>query len=87
MFASFLAIHRILHMRFSIRDCLLVTVVVGLCVAWWMDHRWQMAQRRALSYENHELQARYEGARKDRDECRELARKLGAWSHRIPQGD
>jgi len=28
-------------MKFSIRDLLLVTVVVAVLVAWWMDHRRQ----------------------------------------------
>ena len=26
-------------MRFSIRDLLLVTMIVAVCVAWWLDHR------------------------------------------------
>ncbi len=27
-------------MRFSIRDLMLVTVIVALAVAWWLEHRW-----------------------------------------------
>ena len=30
-------------MKFSIRDLLLVTVIVALGVAWWADHRRQLA--------------------------------------------
>jgi len=26
-------------MKFSIRDLFLVTVIVAVCVAWWLDHR------------------------------------------------
>jgi hypothetical protein len=26
-------------MKFSIRDLLLITVIVAILVAWWMDHR------------------------------------------------
>lgn len=29
-------------MRFSIRDLLLVTVFVAVCMAWWVDH-WRQA--------------------------------------------
>ena len=28
-------------MKFSIRDLFLVTMIVALAVAWWLDHRWQ----------------------------------------------
>jgi len=83
MFASFLAIDRIVRMRFSIRDCLLVTVVVGLCVAWWMDHRWQMAQRRALAYEHQQLQRSYESVRKNRDEFADIVRHFQRSSRAI----
>ena len=31
-------------MKFSIRDLLLVTVIVAVCVAWWLDHRRQAAE-------------------------------------------
>jgi hypothetical protein len=27
--------------KFSIRDLFLVTMIVAVCVAWWMDHRRQ----------------------------------------------
>ena len=26
-------------MKFSIRDLLLVTIIVAICLAWWLDHR------------------------------------------------
>jgi cytochrome c-type biogenesis protein CcmH/NrfF len=26
-------------MRFTIRDLFLVTVIVAVCLAWWLDHR------------------------------------------------
>ena len=39
-------------MKFSIRDLLLVTVIVALGVAWWIDHR-AMSKLRAT---NEELQ-------------------------------
>ena len=32
-------------MKFSIRDLLLVTVIVALAVGWWVDHRRQAALR------------------------------------------
>jgi hypothetical protein len=28
-----------MKLRFSIRDLLWLTLVVGLCVGWWIDHR------------------------------------------------
>jgi len=31
-------------MKFSIRDLLLVTVIVALAVGWWLDHRRQAAE-------------------------------------------
>jgi len=30
--------------HFSIRDLLLVTMIVAVCVAWWLDHRRQAAE-------------------------------------------
>jgi hypothetical protein len=35
-------------MKFSIRDLLLVTVIVAVCVAWWLDHRRQAAELERL---------------------------------------
>ena len=35
-------------MRFSIRDLLLVTVIVAIAVAWWLDHGRQAAEIRSL---------------------------------------
>jgi hypothetical protein len=31
-------------MRFSIRDLLLVTVIVALVLGWYLDHRWQKTE-------------------------------------------
>ena len=47
-------------MRFSIRDLLLVTVIVALAVTWWLDHR-------RLSLETKYLETRliFEKARAD----------------------
>lgn len=39
-------------MRFSIRDLLLVTVIVALATAWWLEHR----RANALANEAHLLQ-------------------------------
>ena len=33
-------------MKFSIRDLLLVTVIVGLAVGWWVDHLRQVETQR-----------------------------------------
>ena len=35
-------------MKFSIRDLLLVTVIVALAVGWWVDHRRQAAENSRL---------------------------------------
>ena len=35
-------------MKFSIRDLLLVTVIVALAVAWWVDHRRQAKEIKKL---------------------------------------
>jgi hypothetical protein len=37
-------------MKFSIRDLLLVTVIVAVCVAWWIDHRRQVAAIEQLTH-------------------------------------
>ena len=35
-------------MKFSIRDLLLVTVIVALVLGWWVDHRQKSAKARAV---------------------------------------
>jgi hypothetical protein len=35
-------------MKFSIRDLLLLTVIVALAVGWWVDHRRQAREIRKL---------------------------------------
>jgi hypothetical protein len=44
-------------MRFTIRELLLVTVIVGLGVGWWIDHRqsWQIRARNYTRYVNQDM--------------------------------
>jgi len=35
-------------MKFSIRDLFLVTLVVAVCVAWWLDHRQEETEKAAI---------------------------------------
>ena len=35
-------------MKFSIRDLILVTVIVAVLLAWWLDHRQQAREAREL---------------------------------------
>jgi hypothetical protein len=65
-------------MRFTIRELALCTVIAGLSVAWWMDHRWQLAQRRALAYENRAMRSEFESVRKNRDEVFALLQRAHA---------
>lgn len=42
-------------LRFTIRDLLWLTLVVGLAVGWWVDHAWQ-----AKRYANLQVSQRFE---------------------------
>ena len=37
--------------KFSIRDLLLLTVIVAMAVGWWVDHRRQASEIKRLYYE------------------------------------
>jgi hypothetical protein len=39
-----MSITKLSAMKFSIRDLLLVTAIVAVCVGWWVDHRRQTAE-------------------------------------------
>ena len=47
-------------MKFSIRDLFLVTAIVALVVAWWVDH-WRMATERKAVQTSEQLWARKMG--------------------------
>ncbi|HEX5106118.1 MAG TPA: hypothetical protein VFV87_20000 [Pirellulaceae bacterium] len=44
--------------RFTIRDVLLATVIAGLAVGWWVDHRRQSAARIAAETKARSLEAK-----------------------------
>jgi hypothetical protein len=50
-------------MKFSIRDLLLVTLIVALAVGWWLDHRSLAPDARKQREEEAWIRAREEQAR------------------------
>jgi hypothetical protein len=38
-------------MKFSIRDLFLVTVIVAVCVAWWLDHQRQTSAAKQVEHD------------------------------------
>jgi hypothetical protein len=54
--------------RFSLRELLFATTFAGLGLAWWLDHRWSAAERRALIYEHATMKTELERVGKMRDE-------------------
>jgi hypothetical protein len=61
--------------RFTIRDVLWLTVVVGVAAAWWTDQRWLRANIRATTYEYRELQSEYVKVKQTRDETLDVLRE------------
>ena len=62
-------------MKFSIRDLLLVTMIVALAVGWWVDHRRQAMKTNSDAWTTAGLKA--EAHFRD-DEIQKLKHELGA---------
>ena len=62
-------------MKFSTRDLLLVTVIVALAMAWWVDHR-RMARRDYEHYRDAAYLAEVLGDPRLTDNRNEIAHRL-----------
>ena len=62
--------------RFTIRELVLLTVIVAMGVAWWKDRRFSAADRRALAYENRVLTDKCAALKKHNDEGWDLVKKM-----------
>lgn len=72
-------------MKFSIRDLLLVTLLVALGVSWWLDHR-RLATQLA-EYQRQELEAATRAGRIRLDYFIQLNELQPASNRALPRGE